>query len=189
MQGSSGRPAITKATEETEGTQPLRFSMKALLLTTTAICIVAAALSRLIEPRYQIGVWIMVAVYAVVGAMLYRQVKSQRRRIEGISRHGIVVRVDAKWAKRVKSPWFMLIAALTGVSTTFAPLCLLWCGSDYRSYETLEWVLVPACLMTIYLVPGFYMRLAGEVLQQLAEFNKGVNNEPQTEAPPDELAT
>jgi hypothetical protein len=77
------------------------------------------------------------------------------------------VKLDARWVRRVKSPIVMgPIAALTGVSLTFAPLTLLWCG-QVEQYGLVEWIVVPLCLLTIYLVPGFYMRLASEVIAEL----------------------
>ncbi len=58
------------------------------------------------------------------------------------------------------------IASLTGVSLTFAPAYLLWCG-PIEELGILEWVGVAACFLMIYLVPSFYMSLASEVMAQL----------------------
>jgi hypothetical protein len=79
----------------------------------------------------------------------------------------VTVKVDAKWLRRVQSPFVMgPIAALTGVSITFAPLALLWCGQA-EQFGLVEWIVAPICFLTIYLVPGFYMRLAHEVMAEL----------------------
>jgi hypothetical protein len=74
--------------------------------------------------------------------------------------------VDRKWVGRVRSPWMLGIAALTGVSVTFAPFCLLQLGA-FANWTYVHWLAAGVCMVVIYLVPGFYMRLAGEVLRQL----------------------
>ena len=76
------------------------------------------------------------------------------------------VEVDRRWVDRVRSPMFMVVAAFTGVSISFAPLTLLFLDhipvpSVYR------WIIAGICLTMIYVIPGWYMRLAGEVLRQL----------------------
>jgi hypothetical protein len=84
----------------------------------------------------------------------------------------VTVKVDAKWLHRVQSPFVMgPIAALTGVSITFAPLGLLWCG-QVEQFGLVEWIFAPICFLTIYLVPGFYMRLATEVMAELLKAEK-----------------
>jgi hypothetical protein len=79
----------------------------------------------------------------------------------------VTVKVDAKWLRRVQSPFVMgPIAALTGVSISFAPLGLLWCGQA-EQFGLVQWIVAPLCFLTIYLVPGFYMSLASEVMAEL----------------------
>ena len=78
----------------------------------------------------------------------------------------IWVEVDRKWIGRVQSPLFIVVSAFTGVSITFAPLALLFLNyiplpSVYR------WTIAGICLTLIFVIPGWYMRLAGEVLKQL----------------------
>lgn len=63
----------------------------------------------------------------------------------------------------------MPVAALTGVSLTFAPLYLLLCG-QMEEFGIVEWILVPVCFLVIYVVPSFYMGLAGEVMAQLLKY-------------------
>lgn len=76
------------------------------------------------------------------------------------------VEVNANWVSRVRSPLFLLIAGLTGVSITFAPLGLVTLGS-MTPWTTYHWLAAGTCFALIYFVPGWYMRLAGEVLKQL----------------------
>ena len=79
----------------------------------------------------------------------------------------VMVRVDAKWLRRVKSPFiFLPIAAGTGISLTFAPFYLFWCG-QVEEFGIFEWIVVPLCFLIIYFVPGFYMSLASEVIAEL----------------------
>jgi hypothetical protein len=79
----------------------------------------------------------------------------------------VTVQVDAKWLRRVKSPIIMTpIAAMTGVSVSFAPLYLLWCG-QLAEFGYSEWIGIPIALFVINVVPGFYMGLASEVIAQL----------------------
>ena len=77
----------------------------------------------------------------------------------------IMVQLDGKWVRRVKSPLFWGVSALTGVSSTFAPLFLYWCGKG--EFPEHSWWLVPVCFSVIYLVPLFYIRLAGEVIASI----------------------
>jgi hypothetical protein len=58
------------------------------------------------------------------------------------------------------------IAAFTGVSLTFAPFFLFWCGQA-DNFGVFEWIAVPLCFLVIYIVPGFYMSLASEVMAEL----------------------
>ena len=63
------------------------------------------------------------------------------------------------------------MAALTGVSLTFAPLYLLWCG-QMQEWTVFHWIAVIACFLTIYFVPGFYMSLAAEVIGELVKIDR-----------------
>ena len=42
----------------------------------------------------------------------------------------VVVEIDAKWVRRINSPWYWPVSALTGVSITFAPMLLYWYGQN-----------------------------------------------------------
>ena len=72
------------------------------------------------------------------------------------------VEISAKWVRRVNSPLFWIVSALTGVSITFAPAYLYQCGQG--RFENPSWWFVPVCFAAIYLVPLFYMRLATEII-------------------------
>lgn len=152
-----------------EPEKPLRFSMRTLLLLMTASGVLGALLAKTFEPRHQVQIWAMIVGFSILGIYLVHSTRNGRRRLQRIAAGGIPVRIDPKWLSRVRSPWFTLVAAFTGVSLSFAPFYLFWCGSSYQEHGPLEWVLVPSCFLLIYFVPDFYMSLAGEVLHQLIE--------------------
>jgi hypothetical protein len=79
----------------------------------------------------------------------------------------ITIEIDRKWVRRVKSPWYWLVAALTGVSVSFAPLFLYQCGKGEYPYSEISWWLAPSCFAVIYLVPSFYFWLANEVIADI----------------------
>lgn len=78
----------------------------------------------------------------------------------------IWIQIDQEWIARVQSPYYLLIAALTGVSISFAPLALLMLGG-MKLQPIYHWSIASVCFAMILLVPGWYMRLAGEVLKEL----------------------
>lgn len=144
--------------------------MRTVLILMTALCVAGAIMAKTMELRHQVGMWGMILFYSLLGIFITRKYRENQRRMTKTALEGVAVKVDVKWVRRVKSRWFLLIATFTGVSITFAPLCLLWCGASVRDYGPVEWVLVPLCLLIIYFVPGFYMSLAGEVIYQLMKF-------------------
>jgi len=75
-----------------------------------------------------------------------------------------MVQIDEKWVRRVNSPLYLLVATLTGVSVTFVPLCLYWLGLQQARFADARVLL---CLVVIYAIPLFYMRLAGDVIRQI----------------------
>ena len=77
----------------------------------------------------------------------------------------LVVEIDSKWVKVVQSPAYWIVAPLTGVAITFAPLLLYWCGKG-TFFPGTEWI-VPLCFATIYLVGIFYIALGSTVVAAL----------------------
>ena len=77
----------------------------------------------------------------------------------------LVVEIDSKWVKVVQSPVYWIVAALQGVSLTFAPLFLYWSGRGW--FGGSKWIVMPLCFATIYLVGIFYMALGGAVVRAL----------------------
>ena len=76
----------------------------------------------------------------------------------------VSVVIPAKWVRRARSPWVWVIASLTGVSVTFAPMALYFMGRAKAGVlNPFLWI----CVATVYLVPFFYMGLASVVLGQL----------------------
>lgn len=78
----------------------------------------------------------------------------------------IWVEIDKRWIDRVQSPTHMVVAVLTGVSITFAPLTLFWIGR-MQLPPIYHWSIAGVCFAMIFLVPAWYMRLASEVIKYL----------------------
>ena len=78
----------------------------------------------------------------------------------------VTVEISEVWVRRLNSPLFSVVGALTGVSISFAPLGLLWLGI-FNQWNVLTVSGAAACFLMIYFVPLFYMRLAGQVITQL----------------------
>jgi hypothetical protein len=63
----------------------------------------------------------------------------------------VTVEVDQKWGNLFRSPLYYIVAGLTGVSVTFAPLFLYWSGKG-TFFHGYEWIIVPLCFVVIYFV-------------------------------------
>ena len=79
---------------------------------------------------------------------------------------GAVIEISAKWVRRINSPVYFLVAALTGVSITFMPLALLGLGI-HSHWNVLTVGAAIVCWLIGYFVPLFYFRLASEVISQV----------------------
>ena len=146
---------------------PVRFSVRGLLLMLTAACGLLGLLQWVLPE--DISVWsrawtsALVLGLAAYAVWIIRRSKQPWRPPSEL----VTVKIDAKWKRRVKSPYIMgPVAALTGVSVTFAPFFLFTRG-PIGELEAWEWAGVVASFLMIYLVPGFYMRLAAEVMAAL----------------------
>ena len=78
----------------------------------------------------------------------------------------VTIEIDAKWQRIVRSPLYWIVAALQGVSISFAPLFLYWSGRG-MFHHGWDWIIVPSSFVVIYVVGLFYMRLGGAVIAQL----------------------
>jgi type IV secretory pathway TrbL component len=78
----------------------------------------------------------------------------------------VTIEIDSRWAKIVRSPLYWIVAALQGVSVTFAPLFLYWSGKGMFPHES-EWLIAPSCFAVILFVGFFYMLLGGAVIGEL----------------------
>jgi hypothetical protein len=78
----------------------------------------------------------------------------------------VTIEIDSRWVKIVRSPLYWIVAALQGVSITFAPLFLYWSGKGMFHHES-EWLVVPSCFAVILVVGFFYMLLGGAVIGEL----------------------
>jgi hypothetical protein len=145
-----------------------QFNLRTLLIVVTAACLGFGLLAWLLPDDLSIEARLLVyVVFTAITASGAWAVYRSKQRTWKTPEDCISVKVDAKWLRRVKSPFiFMPIATFTGVSVTFAPLYLFSCG-QIQEFGIFEWVAVPLCFLVIYLVPGFYMNLAGEVIAEL----------------------
>jgi hypothetical protein len=104
-----------------------QFRLETLLLVVTAACLLCGFLEWVLPPdisiKFRLIIYIMfVAVIPYAAWMIYRA----HRRVRNPPTDYVTVKVDTKWLRCVKSPYiFGPVAALTGVSLTFVPLCLL----------------------------------------------------------------
>jgi hypothetical protein len=161
---------------------PERFQLKlaTLLLVVTVACLLFGFLEWTLPEDIPIGfrLIIYVSYTAMVLWVAWTIVRERRRWPRPSPTDYVTVKVDTKWLRRLKSPFiFGPVAALTGVSLTFAPLFLLTCG-QVREWTIYHWVAVSVSFLMIYLVPGFYMSLASEVMAELVKI----------EGPPSDVA-
>jgi len=78
----------------------------------------------------------------------------------------VTIEIDSRWVKIVHSPLYWIVAALQGVSVTFAPMFLYWSGKGMFDRQ-FKWLVVVACYGVIFLVGFFYMLLGGAVVGEL----------------------
>jgi len=78
----------------------------------------------------------------------------------------VTVEIHPFWVKMVRSPIYIVVTALTGVSVSFALLFLYWSGKG-KFYPGYERIVVPMCFAVIYLVPAFYIRFGSLVAAEL----------------------
>jgi len=78
----------------------------------------------------------------------------------------ITIDVNTKWAWFARSPLYVIVSALSGVSVSFAPLFLYWSGKG-TFFPGHERVIVPLCFAVIYLVPSFYLIVVQAVAKDL----------------------
>jgi hypothetical protein len=77
----------------------------------------------------------------------------------------VTIEIDSKWLKRVNSPLFRVVQTFQGAAVSFAPLFLYESGKGwFRNYE---YAVAVSCLAIILLVGFFYIRLGGEIVQEL----------------------
>jgi hypothetical protein len=99
--------------------------------------------------------------------MVHRGVRHTRRvDNRGMAKVTLVVEIDSKLMRLVHSPVHWMVAPLTGVAFTFAPLFLYWCGKG-TFFPATRWIVVPACFVVIYLVGMFYIALGSSVVTAL----------------------
>lgn len=83
----------------------------------------------------------------------------------------VTIEIDSRWVRIVHSPVYWIVAALQGISVSFAPLFLYWSGRGLF-YHGFEWIVVPSCFAVILFVGLFYILLGRAVVGELR--NKGV---------------
>ena len=80
----------------------------------------------------------------------------------------VSIEIDSRWVKVARSPVYFALAALQGISISFAPLFLYWSGRG-NYFNGLEWLVVPLCFGIIVVIPVFYFWLGGSVMRQLRQ--------------------
>lgn len=80
----------------------------------------------------------------------------------------ITIQIDAAWAKRIRSPFYSVIAALQGVAVSFAPLFIFMTAKGYI-FRGAEWIVVPLCFACILLVGFFNIRLVQATVKGINE--------------------
>jgi hypothetical protein len=78
----------------------------------------------------------------------------------------VTVEVNPTCAKIARSPLYFIITALYGVSVSFAPLFLYWCGKG-GYFQGFESAIAPVCFAMIVLVPLLPVVLGSAVIRQL----------------------
>ena len=78
----------------------------------------------------------------------------------------VTVEIDQKWVRITRSPLYGLVAGLTGVSVTFAPLFLYCKGKFYPGFE---WIVVPLCFGVIWAVVSFYFGIGNPIAKALRQ--------------------
>jgi hypothetical protein len=78
----------------------------------------------------------------------------------------VTIEVNPKWAWFVRSPLYVVVSALSGVSVSFAPLFLYWSGKG-TFHPGHERIIVPSCFAVIYLVPSFYLIVGQAVANEV----------------------
>ena len=81
----------------------------------------------------------------------------------------VTVDIDSSWVKFIRSPLYVVVSSLAGVSISFAPLFLYWSGQG-KFFGGYERVIVPVCFAVIYLVPFVYIRLGLRVAARVRKF-------------------
>ena len=82
----------------------------------------------------------------------------------------VTIEIDSRWVKIVRSPLYWIVAALQGVSISFAPLFLYSSGKGMFPHGS-DWLIVPSCFAVILLVGFFYMLLGSAVIGELRKKN------------------
>ena len=77
----------------------------------------------------------------------------------------VTVEVSPRLASVVRSPAFVIVTALQGVSISFAPLFLYWSGKGM--FKGHEWLVVPICFAIVVIVPLVYFALGNAVIREL----------------------
>jgi hypothetical protein len=80
----------------------------------------------------------------------------------------VTVEISPMLVRITRSPIYVIISALSGVSISFAPVFLYWSGQG-KFFPGYERFAVPLCFVVIYCAPGFYFLLGGRVAKELRQ--------------------
>ena len=81
----------------------------------------------------------------------------------------ITIEVGDGTIRLIRSPVYWVVATLTGVSVTFAPLLLFFLGGRWSDMfsDYVKWVIIVLCFLAIYLVPMFYIKVSSGVISEV----------------------
>ena len=83
----------------------------------------------------------------------------------------VTIEVDSKWVRIARSPVYWIVWALQGAAGILAPFFLYYAGKGLIPHGSI-WFTGWVCIAIIWLLGSFYMRLAGEVMEELRRMPK-----------------
>ena len=80
----------------------------------------------------------------------------------------VTIEINSKWVRIVRSPIYWIVAALQGISISFAPLFLFWSGRG-GYFPGHQAFVTPLCFAIIIFVQLFYFLLGAAVIKELRQ--------------------
>ena len=77
----------------------------------------------------------------------------------------VIIEIDSKWAKIVRSPLYWIVSSLQGVAIGFTPLFFYFCGKGLFPHSS--WIILPLSYAALIIVFVFYLVLGNVVIREL----------------------